>query len=371
LNTSIPSRAKQVAKLVLFALSPLAILLIAGHVAASLITARSLAFEVDSLTGVTWYRTRVGSFPWSHRSATRMNTMGFPDEEYANLPAKGSCFHVVLAGDSFTFGDVTDGEKSWVSLLRDRLATRHRGRCFRVFNIAAPVTSIFEQAKRIRETMELLQPDAVLLGQYQNDITDLTNFGSIAYLPTTQKTNTTNWGDRIRQTIPGFDSPLPRLVTYNAFKVLIELDVRVDVLNRWSVLADSSNSTYAEWLTGIYGELYTDLVSELRERNVDFAVVILPSKMDLMAKRYPEGEYFERLARANSVPFLNVFDALDAQRRPMPYYVYDGHLDERGNRIVSEAVYEWLITGAEAPLPRLREAAGPIVPLVPVLGFPK
>lgn len=300
-----------------------------------------------------------------------MNTMGFPDEEYGNLPPKGSCFHVVLAGDSFTFGDVTDGEKSWVSLLRDRLATRHSGRCIRVFNIAAPVTSIYEQAMRIRETRDILQPDLVILGQYQNDITDLTNYGSVAYRPSTETENTTNWGDRIRQTIPGFDSPLPRLVTYNAFRVLIELDVTVDVLNRWSVLADSSNKAYGDWLTGLYGELYANLVHELRGANIDFGVVIMPSKMDLMAKRYPEGDFFEQLARTHDVPFLNTFATLDAARRPMPFHVYDGHLNERGNRIVAEAVYAWLITQPEAPLPRLREAAGPMVPLTPVLGFPK
>jgi hypothetical protein len=359
------------AKLALFALTPLVLLVLAGHVTASLITYRTLSFETDSLTGVTWYRTRVGRFPWSHRSATRMNTMGFADEEYATLPAKGSCIHVVLAGDSFTFGDVTDGDKSWVSLLRDRLATRHRGRCLRVFNIAAPVTSIYEQAKRIRETRDLLQPDFVILGQYQNDITDLTNHGSIAYRPTSDSANTTNWGDRIRQTIPGFDSPLPRLVTYNAFKILIELDVRVDVLNRWSVLADSSNRTYGEWLTGIYRDLYVELVTELRDRGIEFAVVIMPSKMDLLAQRYPEGEFFERLAGDNSVPYLNVFSHLDSARRPMPYYVYDGHLDERGNRIVANAVYEWLIISDEPPFPRLRDAAGPMVPLAPVHGFPR
>lgn len=366
-----PSRFAKVAKTTLFALLPLVILMVAGHVTATFVTHRELSFDVDSLTGVTWYRTREGGFPWSHRSVTRLNTHGFPDQEYTALPAKGSCFHLVLSGDSFTFGDVTDGDKTWASLLRDRIAARHRGRCVRVFNIGAPVTTVESQAKRIRETLDLLQPDLVLLGQYQNDITDLTVWGGIAYKPATSTAKTTNWGDRIRQSIPGFDSPLPRMLTYRGFEFFVEHEIHVDVLRRWSVLADSSDSEYARSLTSIYDSLYVDLVDSLRGRKVAFGVVIMPSKMDLMADRYPEGEFFRSLAVKKNVPAIEVFAALDARRDPMPYYRYDGHFNEIGNRIVSDTVYKWLFaTGAAPPFPELVTAAGPAQPVMPVKKFP-
>ncbi len=365
------SRTARVIKTALFALAPLVVLLVVGHVTASLVTHREIAFEVDSLTGVTLYRTRVGGFPWSHRSVTRLNTLGFADEEYTNLPAKGNCFHVVLSGDSFTFGDVTDGDKTWASLLKDRIATRHRGRCIRVFNIGAPVTTIEQQAKRIRETMERLQPDLVLLGQYQNDIADLTLWGGIAFRPATANSKTTNWGDRLRQTVPGFDSPLPRMLTYRGFQFFIEHDIKVDVLKRWSVLADSSDLTYGRELTGIYSTLYGALVDSLTARGIPLGVVIMPSKMDIMAGRYPEGEFFESIAKQRGVPAISVYPTIDAHRDPMPYYTYDGHFDERGNRLVADTVYQWLFNESRPPFPALREAAGAAVPIVPVRDFPK
>jgi hypothetical protein len=364
-------RVLQAVKLIVFALAPLTGLLLVGHVVADAVTHRTLAFTTDSLTGVTHYRMSVGRLPWSHRSVTRLNALGFPDVEFTSLPPKGDCVHVVFAGDSFTFGDVTDGDKTWVSLLRDIITVRHPGACVRVFNIAAPMTTIEHQQKRIRETLDLLAPDFVVLGQYQNDIVDLTMYGGIAYRPATSTQATTNWGERLRQAVPGFDSPLPRLITYNAFKLFVEHNIRVDILRRWSILADSSNREQARLLTDIYGGIYDTLLTDLRKRGIGIAVVIMPSKFDLMAGRYPEGEYFEELARHHQVPALSVYSALDARRAPMPYYTYDGHLDERGNRIVADTVYRWLTNASAPPFPALRAALGREVMPRRIAEFPR
>lgn len=359
------------AKLLAFALVPLIVLAVALHVTAGVVTYREIRFDQDSLTGVTVYRTRIGRHPWGHRSVTYLNTLGFPGAEHVALPPKDGCFRVVLAGDSFTFGDMTDGDKTFASLLAARVPALHRNGCVKFFNIAAPVTTIEEQSRRIRETIDTLDPDLVLLGQYQNDISDLTNFGSIAYEPTTENSVTTNWGLRLRLAIPGYDSPFPRMVTYLAFKLFVETGTKLDVLNRWSVLADSSNSEYASKLTGLYEGFYADLLKELRARDVLFGVIIMPSKMDLMAHRYPEGDYFESLAKKYEVPFLSTYDILDKNRRPMPYYTYDGHFNERGNRIVSDAVYRWLFGDGEVPFPALKQAAGVAAEPQFVTRFPK
>lgn len=358
-------------KLVLFALTPVLALGLVTHFTAAAVTHRHLSFDFDTLTGATTYRMQVGALPWSHKAESPLNSRGFLDEEYANLPPKGTCVHVVLAGDSFTFADVTDGEKGWVSLLRRSIAARHRGRCIRVFNVAAPVTTIEQQAKRVWETFDILKPDVVILGQYQNDLADLTNYGSIGYRPATSTTTTTNWGDRLRQSVPGFDSPAPRMLTYMAFKFFVEHNIRVDILRRWSVIADTTNVEYAKWLTGLYQQLYDPFVDELRRRKVGFAVVIMPSKFDLMAGRYPEGDYFGQLAKAKKVPALQLLPLLERHRDPMPYYTFDGHFNEIGNRLVAGEVYRWIFTSEENPVPMLREAAGPAIRPVPVTGFPK
>ena len=50
---------------------------------------------------------RIGCWPWSHTSYTPINSLGLPDHEFVGLVPKDGCVHVLLAGDSYTFGDAT------------------------------------------------------------------------------------------------------------------------------------------------------------------------------------------------------------------------------------------------------------------------
>lgn len=365
------------AKLVAFSLVPLVVLLLAGHCTASIALYRHLSFTTDTLTGATTYHMQVGGWPWVRATNTRLNALGFPDEEYSSLPPKGNCIHIVLTGDSFTFGDASDGDKTWASLLRMRVATAFPNRCTRVFNIAAPMTTIEQQLKRVRETKATLKPDLVLLGQYQNDITDLTNWGSVAHdnptgpADSTRKGVTTFWGDRLRQITPGFDSPLPRFLTYRAFHFLGERRIKLDILSRWSVLADTSFAAYAARLTGIYRMMFDSLATELKADGVAFGVVIVPSKMDLLALRYPEGDFFEQLADGHQLARLSLYPVFDAHRRPFPYLLYDGHLNERGNQLVAATIFDWLFVRDSAPFPALRAELGAPSAVKPVRWFPR
>jgi hypothetical protein len=362
---------KRRVKLVLFAAAPAVLLLLIGHVFASVATYRELEFRTDSLTGVSYYHMQVSNWPWVEPTTTRLNTRGFPDVEYSTLPPKGGCTRIVFTGDSFTFGDASNGADSWVSLVRDRISTAYPGKCIQVFNLAAPMTTIEQQAMRVRETLPVLQPDFIVLGQYQNDITDLTIPGSIAYRPATDGQQSTFWGDRLRTMTPGFDSPLPRMLTYRVLEFMGENRIKWDLLKRWSVLADTSSKEMANTLTAIYGAMYDSLVTEVRARGIGFAVVIFPSKMDIVAQRYPEGVYFTELAREHAVPMLDLYPVLDARRKPFPYLTYDGHFNILGNRIAAEQVFDWLFLSDSAPFPRLREGLPTPAPHTRVKWWPQ
>jgi hypothetical protein len=193
----------------------------------------------------------------------------------------------------------------------------------------------------------------------------------VAHREATDTSETTFWGDRLRMITPGFDSPLPRMLTYRAFHFLGERRIKLDILRRWSVLADTSYGEYAQWLTGIYRAMFDTLVTEVRATGAQFGTVILPSKMDIIALRYPEGEYFAGLARARGVPHLELFPVFDRERQPFPFLLYDGHLNETGNRLVAREVFAWLFTGPEAPFPGLRRGLGEPAPPVRVRWFPQ
>jgi hypothetical protein len=344
-------------KLVLFALIPLIGLVAVAQSCAYLTTHRTITTAVDSVTGLTYYSMRIGQWPWSHRSFTPLNSLDLPDDEFLGLRPKAQCVHVLLAGDSFTFGDATDRARRWATLIGQMTARRHPDRCVRFFNIGVRNSTIDTTRARIRQVLPLIEPDAVILGQYQNDLTDLTLPGSPAYVrpdPATRRDQ--HWAAQVARAVPLYNNALVRFLTYCAFGFMIRHDIPYDVLETWSVLEGESKRELAARLKGIYHDLYGELVGELRGQGIAVAALAFPSKMDLLAGRSPETEYFATLADEFDVPFLALLPTLDAHRARMPYYLYDGHLNEFGNRIVAAAVWHWLFMSPTAPIPALGAA---------------
>jgi hypothetical protein len=346
-------------KLLLFSLIPVMLLLAVAQSCAYVTIHRTMRIWTDSITGQKYYSMRIGHWPWSHRSLTPLNSLDLPDGEFAGLLPKGTCIHVVFAGDSFTFGDGTSGHLTWPTLVGEMTARGIPDRCIRFFNIGVRNSTIDTTIARIREVLPLIDPDVVVLGQYQNDLADLTNPGSPAWVRPTDGDPGNQWGGMLRRAVPGYRISLVRLLTYRAFAFMIAHDIRYDVLGTWSVLEGESKRDLAEELKVIYRDLYQSLVLDLRSRDIDFVTIGIPSKMDVLAKRSPEGAFFADLAEESDVPHLSLMPVLDAARGHMPYYVYDGHLNEFGNRIVARAVRDWLFAADPAPVPRLRLAAPP------------
>jgi hypothetical protein len=123
------------------------------------------------------------------------------------------------------------------------------------------------------------------------------------------------------------------------------------------VLESDATKPFATKLKTIYHDLYGSLVQDLRGRGIELAVLIFPSKMDVLAKRSPEGVFFADLAREYHVPSLSLMPTLEAHRREMPFYLYDGHMNELGNRVVADAVWKWLFATESPPVAALAPKA--------------
>ena len=351
-------------KLLLFSLVPTLVLLLLAEFVANLTIYRDIRVEEDPIAGgQAVYTMRFGKAWWGKESQTPLNTLGFPDREFTSVGPKGDCVHVVFAGDSFTFGDAVDRHRNFVSLVERALIRQYPDACLRVFNLGERMTTIDRQAEHIRSTLHLLDPDLVILGQYQNDITDLTNPGAAAWEPppppdSTQAIdgNANFWGDVVRNRVPFSNAALIRLLSYHAFAFLVTSGIEYDVLAQWSVLEDPRNRAMADRLTGIYREIHLDLLAELRARGTEVGVLILPSKLDIMAKRSPEEVFFRSLAQEAETPYLSLFGPLNENRRPYTYQLYDGHLSEAGNALVAGAVFRWLVPdGTQSPFRFLEE----------------
>lgn len=346
-------------KLVVFSLLPVLVLLAMAEFLASLTIYRDISVEPDPLAGGgAVYRMHFGRAWWGKTSETPLNSHGFPDREFSEVGPKGDCKHLVFAGDSFTFGDAVDGHRSFVSLLRRALQRAHPDRCIRVFNLGERMTTIDRHAEHVLSTLEVLDPDVVVLGLYQNDLTDLANPGSPAYVPPDSAAAPARWwGDVMRSRVPFNDASLVRFLSYHAFAFLITRDIKYDVLSQWSILEDPSNRATAERLTTIYRSVFSDLVSNLHSAGVEVGALILPSKLDILAGRSPEEALFMSVAEDVDVPSLSLFPVLNESRNPYPYQMYDGHLSDAGNRAVASSVFDWLFPddASASPFTALRD----------------
>jgi hypothetical protein len=341
-------------KLVAFSLIPVILLIVAAQLLAYWSIDRTIAITTDSVTGQSSYSMRIGHWPWAHRSYTPLNSLGLPDVEFTGLLPKGRCLHVLWAGDSFTFGDATDHDKRWADLVAGMTARRSPEKCIRFFNIGVRNTTIDTTIARIRQVLPLIQPDVVILSQYQNDLTDLANPGSPAWVPAKAGKPDSHWGTRIGRLVPGYNVSLVRILTYQSFAYMIKHRIKYDVLKTWSVLEGEGKTEWANKLKGIYRDLYRGIVGELRAKKIQVAVLIFPSKMDVLAQRSPEEAFWVELAQESKVPYFTLMPTLDANRAGSPFYMYDGHMSEFGNRVVARAVWEWLFTSEPAPVPALR-----------------
>jgi hypothetical protein len=355
--------------MVAFALTPVTILLVVVETLTYLAIDRTFGVRADGVTNTRIYEFQMGYYPWSHRSRTALNSHGFPDDEFNNLAPKGSCKHVVFAGDSFVFGDGVNRRDNFVSLVREWSGRRKASDCLRFFNLGERATTIQQQAQNIERMWDLLQPNVVILGQYQNDLTDLTKKGFAGHVAEEQGGAERNW----RPPMIGISSL--RYLTYHTIAAMSQAGIRHDVLSRWSVLADDQNQVLATRLKAQYAALFDGLVQRVRQRSAEFGVFIMPSKFDVLAGRAPEEEFFATIARQHDVPMLALFELFDRERRPYPFLLYDGHLNTHGNYLVASALTTWLFDTIPAPFaalqlrePEARRAPSESMYLAPIAG---
>lgn len=366
-----PRPALGPAKLALFALIPVTVLALVAEVLAAVTIERTTRIELGEATGDRSYLMRMGNWPWSRSARTPLNSLGFPGPEFPDSATPKRCVHVVFIGDSFVFGDGVDGDSSFVSLVGRSLATTDGERCVRVFNLGERGSTIPRQARRLREVRSLLKPDLVILAQYQNDLADLDApeprdlrrsvpdpTAAAPRAPTSEAAAATAAATAAADRFSFLSPRIVRLLSYHAFAALITSGIHRDELRHWSVIADTARRADARRLMAAYTTSFDSLATELAADSIAFGTIILPSKFDVMAGRYPEEDFFLRLAATHGLPTLRIFPLLDARRSPYAFLMYDGHLNEHGNRLVATAVGDWIASLDAAPFPRLRAASG-------------
>jgi lysophospholipase L1-like esterase len=97
-----------------------------------------------------------------------VNAAGLRDGEETPLPKPAGELRVLVLGDSFSFGNGVADDDTYAEVLEREL--RARGLPARVLNAGVQGYDVHQEADWLRERGLALQPDAIVVGLYENDL---------------------------------------------------------------------------------------------------------------------------------------------------------------------------------------------------------
>jgi lysophospholipase L1-like esterase len=286
---------------------------------------------------------------WYHRPYhVQTNTSGLRNTE----EPRANAFRVLAVGDSQTFGPYLANEDTWPAWLENFSRLRDKQRDIQVFNAGISGYSISDQLAYLRDKGVAFAPSLVVLATFENDVLDLRHGDTI----------------RIRQAASTSMAYFRRFSQYSALmNVAYEIKTRLQLA--WAGInirigdgnpqapasASPPGPAPEDPLQRRYGELFREAASLLRERNIRFAVVYIPTAEIVEGTATSGVEPLVRaLAGETGTPYLDLTSAMQGERdAPSRLYLLqrdpqngslsgNGHLSREGNAVVGRTVGEWL-----------------------------
>ena len=112
---------------------------------------------------------RPGSIGLTHGHPVRINAWGFRGAEWtATKPA--NTFRILVLGDSLTFGQGVEESEVYTTMMEKALVTRFPRQKVEVINTGVQGYSAVDEMNTLNKIGDLLKPDLVLMGFYENDV---------------------------------------------------------------------------------------------------------------------------------------------------------------------------------------------------------
>ena len=157
-------------------------------VAATLVAATLSAVAVEVWVRVSWdeQRGRPGFYlsdpelgqrlspgydGWFAGVPVRINALGFRDQRDYDVQKPPGAFRILVLGDSVTFGHGTRSDTTYPFLLEQRLRAWKPEVEWQVWNLGVPGYATSQELAYLERVAERYQPDLVVVGFYQNDLT--------------------------------------------------------------------------------------------------------------------------------------------------------------------------------------------------------
>ena len=109
---------------------------------------------------------------WFAGVPVQINSLGFRDSRDYQLTKPAGTFRILVLGDSVTFGHGALSDTTYPYLLEQRLRQWRPDVNWEVWNLGVPGYNTTQELKYLERVGPIYQPDLVIVGFYENDLTD-------------------------------------------------------------------------------------------------------------------------------------------------------------------------------------------------------
>lgn len=294
-----------------------------------------------------------------YRMEVRIDSLGLRDEETTRAKPPGT-FRILGLGDSFAFGHGVAADSCFLSVAERALDRRSRaagGPRVEVLNAGVGKWSTAQQYLYLIREGFGFDPDAVVVafcvdndieGNAEGGVLREEN-GRLVAVPAPEPG--VRAAQRVTQAIPGYRF----LAEHSHLVNFVRVRMSILEMNRRARVAGApagEGAPAAPLDPGPTFRIMDALVDSTRARGVPLVVLFVPGFSQVMPAGFvpprpypdlgPHGAIVERLAAhldSLGVPVVYPLETLrEASRERPAYFPHDMHLDERGNRIVGEAL---------------------------------
>lgn len=289
---------------------------------------------------------------WYHRPYhVETNSAGMRNTEEPSEKA----FRIVALGDSQTFGPYLANEDTWPAWTENHLRRHFKDpKRVQVFNGGIAGYTIYDELALLREKVVAFKPKLVVLGVFENDLTDL------------RRERKTGIGMRPADSTLNRAQTLLKVIARSSALVTLAQQVKsrmqleaagVNVLRgEGNIITPSGRPDDYDMLAERYGELFRETVRLVRSNGIGLAVIYIPGPHALNdpTKTFEMEKLIRTLTTEEKVPYLDVSDAMRAENDPATdlYLMQrdprtgelagNGHLSRQGNAVIGRTLAKWL-----------------------------
>jgi lysophospholipase L1-like esterase len=264
-------------------------------------------------------------------------------------------FQILAVGDSTTFGIYLANDDTWPAWAESRLR-QHYGntRRLRVFNAGIIGYTIVDELSYLREKGVYLKPGLVVLGVFENDLSDLRRErnGLVQRPHDDIKARTLIWLKALARSSALFN--VAERINSQMQLAAAGVDIRRGEPDAMRWLPYEVPPDQKEALVRRYGELFREMTALLKMYGIPLVVIFIPSAHKVESSAPSEMEPIVRALTAETgTPYLDLTAAVEAEQdAPERLYLLqrrngiltgNAHMSREGHAVIARALVDWLI----------------------------